>query len=517
MFFTGQVDLASVVGLRLFAPLTPDGIVLLNVFALLSFAGAAATAYLFFRALRLRSVLASVLFSLMPYHFLRIGYGHYFLAGFWAVPLIGILILVAAGRSTDPFRRWSESAGSRRSRTLRSTAPSALLGLLVATTGPYYFVFAVIAVGGAWLAGTLPDLLARPRRSSSLAPTAAIGFLSLFVALALFTLGRSFGERFAPYFTGRTIGESELYAGKIVTVLLPWQGSGIPLLPRITAKYLAGTFTLHTTESPGVSLLAAAGLVVGIAAVLLGSRLRRVPTGEASGLGAFLADPRLSTLATSTVWVGLFFVSSGLGVVVAYVAGPEIRAWARLSILLALLGLGIAGLALQAVPGRRLVRGAIVGLVVVAALVDQVGAVTRVVKIDPVSDSDVRTFVARADAALPDGCGVAQLPVTDLLPGRSHGAAGSYDEALPFLHTTPGHLRWSFGSVTGRRGFRVWQDATTPSRFAAVVDRTGACAVEVDTLAYSAGSRAWLRTLSAGVARVAVSPTGRYLLFRWSR
>ncbi len=519
VFFSGQVDVSSAIVMRLLSFAVPSGFTLLNLFVLMTFAGVGATGYAFFRALRVRPWLAVIfgaLYSLAPYHFIRIGYGHAFISNYWAIPLVGILALVAAGDETDPFRDWAERGSTLRARRLRRFGPLVLLGFAVATTGGYYFVFGVIVVAGVWLVTALRTLLRRDGLRALAAPTWALGPLGVFVLIQLVVLNSGFGERFAPYFASREPVESELYAGKLLSLLLPWSGSRIPLLDRAGVKYADLSPIVPTTESPGTPLVASVGLILLAAALVALVVAGSSPALRSTWFGRVVDDDRVRMLVVGTAWTFCFFIVSGLGVVVAVAIGPEIRAWSRLSVVLILFGLAFVAILVERTTPRRGLRLVVAALIVAVALVDQVAGVRRAVDVNPTADPVVSSFVARADALLPDGCGVVQLPLKSFPDSGTIGQLKDYDEALPYLYTEPGHLRWSYGSILGTKGWTIWQRSTTPETFAGAVRSTRACAVEVDRRGYTsdpAGWRALVRAATGSVAPAITSSDGRFLLF----
>ena len=117
VFAGDNVQLALV---RAIGVVVRDPIVAFNLFYLLTFPLAALTAFLVLRRLGVGlpgSLVASVLYALLPYHFLR-GQDHLFLAAYWAVPLGCFLVALGArGRATRHAA--SEPADARDPRRLR--------------------------------------------------------------------------------------------------------------------------------------------------------------------------------------------------------------------------------------------------------------------------------------------------------------------------------------------------------------------------------------------------------------
>jgi hypothetical protein len=516
-FFTAQIDVSSALVLAVLGLVVHDGFLLLNVFHLLGFASVAVTAYAFIRCLRVPSgtaALVAALFSLAPYHFLRIGSGHAFLANYWAIPLLGILVLVVAGERTDPFRAWRARGATRGRRLLRGAVPVLLLPALIATTGGYYYVFSLLVLAGVWLLTAIAGLASAVPLRTVLGRGAPLAALGVLIAVELVLVGADWGERTAPYFEGRRIGESEDYAGKLLPLFLPWQGTEVPKIGALPNIYEQASVVARTTEPPGLPLVAIAGLCLLLLSLPLlgavGGRALRV-----TSLGRFASDDHVRVLAIATLWTLLFYTVTGLGMAVSLIAGPTIRAWSRLSIVLALFALGAVAVGLARI-GRRWVRGAVTALIVVVAVLDQLAGVSRMVPLAPTADEETASFVADVDAALEDGCGVVQLPVKSFPDSGAIGLMADYDEALPYLYTEGGALSWSYGSVLGTQGFAVFQDADDPAGFAEAVRGSGACAVVVDTAAYAFEEGAWsddVAAVTGGGAPVAQSSSGRWLAF----
>jgi hypothetical protein len=202
--------------------------------------------------------------------------------------------------------------------------------------------------------------------------------------------------------------------------------------------------------------------------------------------------------------------------VVAVLIGPEIRAWSRLSIVLILFGLAFVAILVESMTSRWGLRLIVAGVIVVVALVDQVAGVHGSIPLQPTTDASLSSFVSRTDQLLPDGCGVAQLPVKSFPDSGQIGLMGDYDEALPYLRTKAGDLHWSYGSIPGTKGWEVWQRATNPKAFARAVSSTRACAIVVDRRAYIPDRSGWVQSvkLSTGTDKPTLqSSDNRYLLF----
>ncbi|WKK71828.1 hypothetical protein Q0F99_01205 [Rathayibacter oskolensis] len=433
LFFAPLFDPWSAVLVSALAVVLPDGVWALNVYNLLAFVGTGFTAYLFFRGLRLHratSFVVGVVFAVLPYHFDQLALGHPFLANYWAVPLIGLLVLVVAGGRADPFGAWIAAGSSRRMRLVRRLLPILALCWATAFTQSYYFVFAALVVGAVWFVRLVVAAVTRSWRPM-LWPTITVGVLLASIGAQLAVLSLDLGERYAKYFAGRTPQESEFYGGKIMDLLLPARWSGFAPLSSLSQDYAASTGILQTSESASTAVVVSVAYVVIVVVVLarlLAPRLRGRGTEDAPGL---LSDERVGALSSAFVVALLFFTTAGLGALLAYYGSPEIRAWSRFSIVLALFALGVAAIALEALVRRPLLRGGVLVLIAAVAVVDQLGGVSAALPLGPAPDTALRQFAAEVDDTLPEDCGIVQLPLKDFPETGAIGAMGDYDESLP--------------------------------------------------------------------------------------
>ncbi|MWV50584.1 hypothetical protein GRS96_15025 [Rathayibacter sp. VKM Ac-2803] len=519
LFFAPLFDPWSAVLVSALALVLPDGVWALNVYNLLAFVGTAFTAFLFFRGLRLHrstSFVVAVVFAVLPYHFVQLALGHPFLANYWAVPLLGLLVLVVAGGRADPFGEWIEAGAGRRMRLARRLVPILALCWATAFTQSYYFVFAALVVGAVWFVRVIVAAATRSWRSM-LWPTVTVGVLLASIGAQLAILSLDLGERYAKYFAGRTPQESEFYGGKIMDLLLPARSSGFAPLASLAQDYADTTGILQTSESASTAVVVSIAYVVIVVVVLarlLAPRLRTRGGEEATP--ALLSDERVGAMSGAFVVALLFFTTAGLGALLAYYASPEIRAWSRFSIVLSLFALGVAAIALESLVRKRVVRIVVLALVAAVALVDQLGGVSAALPLGPAPDTALREFSAEVDDTLPEDCGIVQLPLKDFPETGAIGAMGDYDESLPYIYSSRDDLRWSYGAVVGTRGADEWNDATTPAVFGDEVQESGACAVLVDLSAYTEDVGGWqplVDEVSDADAPALDSEDGRYELF----
>ena len=129
--------------IKLISFFAPNSAATLNIFALLTFPLVTITSLFVFRCLNLSrptSIVASLLYAFLPYHFLRLG-GHTLLSAYYAVPLATLVIVWAF--STEPvFFRHDETKNNYRLSILsRKSLISIVVCAVVASTGIYYAFF----------------------------------------------------------------------------------------------------------------------------------------------------------------------------------------------------------------------------------------------------------------------------------------------------------------------------------------------------------------------------------------
>ncbi|MFL5929996.1 MAG: hypothetical protein ACJ75P_01950 [Gaiellaceae bacterium] len=475
-------DNAQLAIVRVLGFVVRDPIVALNLFFLLTFPLAAFTAFLVLRRLGVRlpgALLASVLFALLPYHFLR-GEDHLFLAAYWAVPLGCFLVLSVL--SDVPLVT-----------PLRSRRAFAILAacVIVGSAAVYYAAFTLVLLAAA---GALSALARRSWR-----PAVTTGVLGAAIVVALVV-------NFAPAILDRLregsnpavqrfAFETEVFSLRPLQLVLPVPDHRIGALARINADYERH---VGSTEAS----FAALGVVgtFGLAVLLGTLLLAGVRTGAPRG------DPLLRYAAVSAFVALLFAMTGGLAPIVSYLISPQLHAWNRLSVFIAFFALLAVALLLDRLQGR-VAWAVAAALLVVGALDETTGAMTpRYGEVAREWASD-GAWVDAVDAALPEDAAVLQLPYVPFPSSPPVGRMVDYDHVRPYLHSDD--LRWSYGAMKGRAE-DIGDDVSVAEARAA-----GYAAIEVDRFGYADNGAA----VEADVRRVAraapiVSPNGRLAVYR---
>ena len=480
VFAGDNVQLALV---RAIGVVVRDPIVAFNLFYLLTFPLAALTAFLVLRRLGVGlpgSLVASVLFSLLPYHFLR-GEDHLFLAAYWAVPLGCFLVLSVLEDAplVSPF-------GTRR--TLAILAACVVIG----AAAVYYAAFTLVLLAAAAVLAAAARRSLRPVATAGVLGGAIVASLAVSFAPAIVDRAREGSnpaiERFA--------FETEVFSLRPLQLVLPVRDHRLEPLADIKERY---EDQIGVTEASYATL----GIVgsVGLALLFGALLLSAVRTGAPRG------SPLLRYAAVSAVVALLFAMTGGLAPAVSFLISPQLHAWNRLSVFIAFFALLAVALLLDKLRGRTAWAVA-AALLVVGTLDQTTGAMTpRYDEVAAEWRSD-ETWVDQVDDALPEEAAVLQLPYVPFPSSPPVGRMVDYDEVRPYLHSDD--LRWSYGAMKGRPE-DVGDDIASPTAAA----QFGFDAVAVDRFGYAdngAAVEAQLRALSR--REPIVSPNGRLALYR---
>ena len=435
-----------------------DWVEVSNLYFLAGFLLSGLSAYWVMRRLGIVAwwaIAGALLFALLPYHLER--RQHLFLSSYATVPL-GVWLAYVA---------WRGHRTAARSST-RRRAMVALVAVAVGAGGVYYAFFSAFLVA---VAGAARVLGTRAWRAA-LPALAIAGVIALTVGInvastVVFRL--THGPN--PAVAVRSPVDAEIYGLRLTQLVLPHGHHRVDRLRVLYEQYAAKAPLVNENASVSLGLAGTLGL-----AVLAFATLRRL-AGTRSAVSprfTFLALIALSSLAIGTI--------GGLGAVFAYAVSPMIRGYNRIGVFIAFVSLAALVLALQVVLTR--VRAvALVGIACAAGLAlvgaaDQTPRAYREAQ-DPTFTSD-RNFVRKAEAALPAGTMVWQLPYQPFPEGVPIEQMANYGPLRGYLHSSG--LRWSYGAMKGRDADH-WIRAVAQHPLSAQLDlvaRSGFGAVYVD-------------------------------------
>lgn len=489
--FFPELNVVHVLGVKALGLLGGDAATVGTLYLFLGYPLVAVTTYLLARSERLTraaGVVVGVLFAAAPYHAER--FEHLWLGSYWTLP-IALWLVLSVARGRTPFDPGTTAS--------RGTWLLTLLALtLVGLSGAYYAGFTLLLLAAVLVL----------RAGSGRAPgwwrggLASIGVLGAVAALPLVAarIGMAGTELTGTRPATRTPLESERYAGRIIDLVLPWEGHRVEPLGALTQAYQAAGRPVAETVALGI-----VG-VVGAAALLI------------MGLRALAGDrvvaPRLRLWAALLVVAGLFYTAGGLGSLVALFATPQLRTWSRLTLVILLLALLAVGHWLSR-PRPRGPAVALAAAVLVVGVLDQTNpdrapewAATQE-RLD-----DLTSYTGTLAAATEPGCGVLQLPVMRFPEG--HLPEGYDANAQLLQHLTTRALAWSHGGMSGTQAgdWPVGLELDDPQRLVRGLRAAGFCAIEVDTAGVAADAPEVAALTSPLGPPVATSADGR--LVAWS-
>ena len=469
--FPQGADNLNLVLVRVLGLFDSNPAVIANLFLLLTFPLAAVSAFVVLRRLGLSylaSVMAAVIFSLLPYHFWR-GESQLLLSAYYAVPLIAYLFVSLVGEKPlfrrDPLRpHWARTWLTGR------TMGTVLCCLIIASTGLYYAAFALVLISG----GVLVLALAR-RRLAAVVPGAAVGVL---IAVVL-------GVNLAPSIVyrvehgtntrlTRTTADSEAFGLKLAGLLLPVRDHRVGFLSDLNSRYFdvpAPTYCEACYETLGtvgdVGFVWLGGLVL-LSVVGVGGAARVLTVERRAALGVALSF--------------LIATVGGLSGLIALFVTADVRGWNRMSLVIGFLSL--LGAALLVDRARAWMRargwpvwigGVTVAGVLVAGILDETShaflPVRGPTRLEWDSDS---TFTAQIESRMPHGAAIFQLPQMPFPEGYGEAPYGleiygggfstGYELMRGYLHSST--LRWSYGAMKGRPADWASELVTKPLSYA---------------------------------------------------
>lgn len=491
--------------MRLLSLLSPSWGTVMNLYFILGFPLAAATAVVVLRALGLcypAAIVSGILFAFLPYHFFR-AQGHLQLASYYLVPpAVLIALWVWEGRTfylgVGQPRRW---------RLTQEGVVSLVLGLLVGCAGVYYAFFAAYFILVA-SARKLWSERSVHRLRQAVIPISAIGAALILNLAPSILYWQKHGTN--SEVAARGPWESEVYGLKLIQLLLPVPQHPVSWLAQIREQYNITSPLVNENAASSLGFLGAAGFCVLVGALFTGTPRGR--DGEIIGA--------LSRLNVAGVLMGTV---GGLGTVFAWLISPKIRAYNRISVYLAFYSLAAVGLAVNALwRSFGCVRNgrAAAGLVVVGLLC--IGILDQTTRAGwPRREQGIAeyrrdaAFFRDLEALLPKDGLVLQLPHIQFPEGPPVYSLGGYEHLRGYLHTQS--LRFSYGAVRGRYHHAWLTDVLGGRRWDWTLEALaigGFDAVLVDRRGYEDAGKQIERELSVWLGKPLIaSPDGRYVCF----
>ena len=434
MFNYAQPDVFHYLTIKLLGLTTRHFGLVMNLFYLLTFPAVCIGTLYVLRQFRIgypAAFLGSYLFTFLPYHFMR-GESHAFLAAYYLIPFIALLMFRVASESPPLLKMGSIRLDWRQSGSIAALAICVIIG----SSGIYYAFFGCFLILVAAFA-----VAAAQRRWAPL--VSALIMLSVIAIVVFLCLSPHLflGHR---NISARVSGDAETYALKITQLLLPVSGHRLPALAALKSNYWQAAPLVNENDQATLGLVGSLGfvlLLVWAALRLMGANFKWL-NGD---------DQRtLSLAALLTLAATLLATIGGLGSLFALLVSPQIRSYNRASIYIAFFAL-LAIVLLIDRAGARLLRPSTklfyyfgLTLLGVIGIYDQTtpGFIPDYSSVQAAFRSDAR-FVREIEKKVPRGAMIFQLPY------MTYPEASSYDLARGYLHSKT--LRWSYGAMINER------------------------------------------------------------------
>jgi hypothetical protein len=423
--------------MKLIAMFSSNYAIVLNLFFLLTFPLTTISSLVVLRNFKVSypsALVASLLFTFLPYHFQR-GEAHLFLTAYFLVPLMTMVILwIWMGGSES-----QEQEPGRFSIPRRQIVSAAFICALIGSAVSYYTFFGCYLLCAAAVISGLR--FKSPARVAWGVGLAALTFTVLTINTApnwMYAM-RHGGN---PVVAKRGPAESELYGLKMTHLLLPISDHRIEFLRKtrrtydhVIGSYEGATGTLGTIGDVGFFFV----------------------------LGWLLCSPRGKTRSELPRALGVLTLSAlllgtigGLGAIFNFLIHPQIRAYNRISIYIAFCSFFGAALLLDALKrwmgdGNRATYlwYALLGVILWLGVLDQTSS-SFVPDYSRLKHGfeEQQAFVSQIEATVPRGSMIFEFPNVSFPESKPIATMKGYDEFRGYLHSRS--LRWSAGAMKGR-------------------------------------------------------------------
>lgn len=491
-YFPG-IDITENTFAQLVTMLTGRPFLGINLLIMITFPLVAFLAYYLFRMTGLHgplAIAAAVVFSLLPYHFGR-SLGHTYLATLYsAVTGMAFVLLVGSGRFEQIIRKLRKPTTTRRTKVL-TLAVFAVMIIITAWTGVYYVAFTLI-LGAAALVWRFAHRARWRDLGIDAIPFASIAILAIIGFLPSILTTR--GDPPLAVLSERLPYESVIFAGNLAVALLPLPQSSLPGFDFYNSSVVEaiaaagwGESTAITNHGTWITTLALLVIVIALIARTRRGTVRSPASAADNSSPRYASLPFLSYLILVTL---MWFIPWGLNYVFAGTVTAQIRAWNRLTPILLLLFLLGAAAALHSTKVARSNSIAIPVAVIILLLTTLDSVLPfRAAYADNAKDAAEITkagveYAEVTNAALPDNCGILQLPYMAYPEFGVVGGVNDYDHFWTSL-TNP-DKRWSYGAVKNTDA-GIWSSQLPEiptDEQVSYLRGAGFCAIHLDTRAY---------------------------------
>jgi phosphoglycerol transferase len=459
-------DTGSLATLKLLGLTTGSAGITFNTYYLLGFPLNALAAYAvlnYLRISRLLCLVGALIFTALPFHFLRIY--HLFYTWYFSAPIFTWFALRIFNGELDFL--------DRKNRIMFLTADIAIL-LLLSCFGVYYACFGLIMM---ITAGAARCAQVRSIRSA-ITPIVATIIVTFGIVINVapnIAYRATHGQNLES--TLRSAQESELYGLKITQLLLPRPEHRFAPFARLNSEYTSAFPLVNENSTSSLGLIGSIGLVILL--IIAVFPLRR--PGEVT---------KLHILSILTLSLVLCCTIGGFSSIFGLLISPLIRAWNRASVFIGFMS--ICGTMLVVDHWLRTKRRAVMSVagtslaLLAVGLWDQTSPVCRQCIHNNRADFNKNVqFISAIEKLMPAGSAIYQLPYISFPETPPLNRLGPYDQALGYLQSST--LKWSYGTIKGRRPDLFFQTLSEEplGEQVEVIRRIGFGAIYLDRRGYA--------------------------------
>jgi hypothetical protein len=429
-----------------------DPILVENLFYLLTFPLTTLTSMVVFRQFKINyaySLLGSLLFTFMPYHFLR-GVSHLNLSSYFMVPLMVMVILWVYSNELNLFK----SNDNPKAKSLLSDNKLIASVIICILSGIVYFYYSYFFCLFLFIIGVFSSVSTR-RKAPFITSILLILLVSLVVVLNQSpTIVYQYQNGNNPEVAVRSPAESEIYGLKIIQLLMPIDGHRVPILARFTRYYDSTAPLVNENTTASLGTIGSLGFLFLISLIFFRgcSIFSKMEYNSAILHG-------LSTLNLSAI---LFAAIGGFSSLTAYLVLAQFRAINRISIFIAFFSIYSILIVLTYISHKHIKNAKWNGWIYIIA-----GILLLIGVFDQTSDSFVPSYVSikqeylidenfinSVEAVMPTNAMIFQLPYAPFPEYPPVNKMTVHAHFRGYLHSKD--LHWSYGAMKGRSGDN-WQ------------------------------------------------------------
>jgi len=452
----------------------------LNIFYLLGYILSSITAMIVLRHFKVSywpSLMVSILFAFLPYHFLRLYHLH--LSEYFMIPLI-VMVIIWSCRNGEIIFFKNNNDKLRFKIKSRIAISSIIICLLTASSGVYYAFFACALLGICLVFSLfLENRIQRVISIILLIVTICFGIL---INISPTLINNAINGKNVET-ASRAPADSDMYGLKISHLIIPSTDHGIEIVKKIKDRFIQ-----YPLSSEGSAYIGLFG-VLGFCLLLLWLIKPKLNNYKGSILDS-LALLNISAILLATV--------GGFGSLFALVISPQIRAYNRISVFIAFISLFALGIIfdylLKKYKRSKLTYSTIVFficLIITIGMLDQTDKLYipnyKLIEEEFKTDGD---FIKNIEEQLAPNSMIFQLPYVAFPESPPINRMTDYEHFKGYLHSDT--LRWSYGSMKGR-SYAEWLKDVSQQNTEVMIEKlsfAGFSGIYIDRFAYEDGGAA---------------------------